>query len=340
MSRSQHRRCRPSSTPPPVELLRAAQELFDGRPGRAYEILERFVSERARARGAGPSAARRRLLRPGAPRAGVCRGMALPRPRGTRGRAALDARRSPPIAATSRPVSSSSTPAARTLHLSRTCSPAEQACSKPAQRSSVRARSGARERPARGAQVPPAPRFAVSAAVPAGFGPDLALCRLPRGESVDRRQARGKAHNREGDSMRPSALATLAVSVCLWPAVAAGISEPRPRRGPRHDHLAARGLAAGGVRPGRLVRVVHRSPRRSRAAALSFGWHARRNAGAGHRLWAARGGRLRPALRHGGAGVLLGELRRWRESAVGERRHLVRHTGPCSLSGRMTSRRS
>lgn len=36
--------------PPPVELLRAAQELFDGRPGRAYEILERFASERSRAR--------------------------------------------------------------------------------------------------------------------------------------------------------------------------------------------------------------------------------------------------------------------------------------------------
>ena len=37
--------------PPPADLLRAAQELFDGRPARAYEILERFASERSRARG-------------------------------------------------------------------------------------------------------------------------------------------------------------------------------------------------------------------------------------------------------------------------------------------------
>jgi hypothetical protein len=32
-------------------LVRAAQELFDGLPARAYEILEGFASERSRARG-------------------------------------------------------------------------------------------------------------------------------------------------------------------------------------------------------------------------------------------------------------------------------------------------
>lgn len=36
---------------PPVALLRAAQELFEGRPAAAYAILERFSSERSRARG-------------------------------------------------------------------------------------------------------------------------------------------------------------------------------------------------------------------------------------------------------------------------------------------------
>ena len=36
---------------PPEALLRAAQELFDGRPGAAYTILERFSSESSRARG-------------------------------------------------------------------------------------------------------------------------------------------------------------------------------------------------------------------------------------------------------------------------------------------------
>lgn len=36
---------------PPVELLRAAQELFDGRPDRAYAVLEHFASDRPRARG-------------------------------------------------------------------------------------------------------------------------------------------------------------------------------------------------------------------------------------------------------------------------------------------------
>ncbi len=36
---------------PPVELLRAAQELFDGRPELAYEILEHFASKRSQARG-------------------------------------------------------------------------------------------------------------------------------------------------------------------------------------------------------------------------------------------------------------------------------------------------
>lgn len=36
---------------PPEALLRAAQELFEGRPAAAYAILERFSSERSRARG-------------------------------------------------------------------------------------------------------------------------------------------------------------------------------------------------------------------------------------------------------------------------------------------------
>lgn len=39
------------SDSPPGELLRAAQELFEGRPARAYEILENFASDRSRARG-------------------------------------------------------------------------------------------------------------------------------------------------------------------------------------------------------------------------------------------------------------------------------------------------
>lgn len=47
----------PASAPPavvaapPEALLRAAQELFEGRPAAAYAILERFSSERSRARG-------------------------------------------------------------------------------------------------------------------------------------------------------------------------------------------------------------------------------------------------------------------------------------------------
>lgn len=36
---------------PPEALLRAAQELFEGQPDAAYTILERFASERSRARG-------------------------------------------------------------------------------------------------------------------------------------------------------------------------------------------------------------------------------------------------------------------------------------------------
>lgn len=39
-----------AAEPLPSELLRGAKELFDGRPARAYEILEGFTSERSRSR--------------------------------------------------------------------------------------------------------------------------------------------------------------------------------------------------------------------------------------------------------------------------------------------------